>query len=173
MSTKKTIQINPELFRYPGVNKTKRNKEKRQLNFTPVVSPNNLKNTLLKRIKEHKTKELQQTKNTLPTNDNKDNNYTDEFYGAINYLSDLSKKQKQQTALNNKTVKNYSSTLPTSQSIHNPQISLDLPPELYSSFKPNIQTTDVFNVNYKVDESVPYGCLKNGKKKILIQNLSL
>ena len=60
MSTKKTIQINPELFKLSG-NKTKK-REPKVLDMKPVISPNNLKNKLLNRIKEHKTKEL--TNNT-------------------------------------------------------------------------------------------------------------
>jgi hypothetical protein len=43
-------------------------------------------------------------------------------------------------------------------------ISLELPPELQ---EPKIvpESNDVFNVNYKINDDVPYGCLKNGKKK--------
>ena len=47
MSTKKTIQINPELFKVSG-NKTRKNREKKELIPTPIVSPNNIKNKLLK-----------------------------------------------------------------------------------------------------------------------------
>ena len=112
MSTKKTIQINPELFKMPG-NRTKKNRERKELTLNPVVSPNNLKNKLLKRIKDHKNQELKKTNtNTLSSGikDSVSNNstYTDEFYGAIDYLSDLSKKQKQQKAIHNKTLKNPS-----------------------------------------------------------------
>jgi hypothetical protein len=90
-------------------------------------------------------------------------NYTDEFYGALNYLSDLSKKQKvneaKQRSLNTSTLKNYRN--PST----NLDISLELPPELQetNTFVP--QSNEVFNVNYKVTDDVPYGCLKNGKKK--------
>jgi hypothetical protein len=165
MSIKKTIQINPELFKISG-QKTKKNREKRDLQINPIINPNNLKNKLLKRIKEHKTKELKQdylsTNNSSRSNEKTDNNFSDEFYSAVNYLSDLSKKQKQQTILHNKTVKNNSSIAPF------PNVSLELPPELEEPIKSNIfvpQTTEVFNVNYKSGEDVPYGCLKNGKKK--------
>jgi len=182
MSTKKkVIQINPELFKMSG-NKSRKNREKKEMPIlNPIVSPNNLKNKLLKRIKDHKSNEL---KNNVANPSKKENTYTDEFYGAINYLSDLSKKQKQQQVINNKTLKNYtspqldkpfvtgmrnnsinytstSSTIPTS----NFDISLDLPPELSENFNPVLQSSDVFTVNYKSNDDVPYGCLKNGKKK--------
>ena len=45
-NTKKTIQINPELFKISG-NKTKKNRERKELSLNPIVSPNNLKNKLL------------------------------------------------------------------------------------------------------------------------------
>jgi hypothetical protein len=158
MSTKKTIQINPELFKLSG-NKTRKNREKKELTLNPIVSPNNLKNKLLKRIKEHKTQEIK----TKPSNTSiKDNSYTDEFYGALDYLSDLSKKQKvteaKQRSINTRTLKNH-------QPSSSPSISLELPPELQETKTFIPQTAEIFNVNYKVQDDVPYGCLKNGRKK--------
>ena len=157
MSTKKTIQINPELFKMGG--KTKKNRDRKEITLNPVVSPSNLKNKLLKRIKEHKTKELQNT-NITSTPSTGEHTFTDEFYGAVDYLSGLKNKQKQQKTLNNKTLKTQSSNF-----ISNPQILLDLPPELTEPIKTNMATTDIFNVNYKLNDEIPYGCLKNGKKK--------
>jgi hypothetical protein len=52
MSTKKTIQINPELFKLTG-NKTRKNKEKKELTLNPIVTPNNLKNKLQDYIAVH------------------------------------------------------------------------------------------------------------------------
>ena len=186
MSTKKTIQINPELFKVAG-SKTKKNRERKELTLKPIVSPNNLKDKLLKRIKEHKSNEFKTPVTNTNTNtntntyvntesisSNKDDKYTDEFYGAIDYLSGISKKQKQQKALNNKTLKTHPALhVPTNNQINsnnsnnsiNPYISLDLPPELQEPIRPNtFVSPDVFKVNYKPDD-IPYGCLKNGHKK--------
>ena len=156
MSTKKTIQINPELFK---MSKTKKNKEKKDLTLNPIITPNNLKNKLLKRIKEHKSHK----------GDNPDKNpqiestdYTDEFYGALGYLSDLSKKQKSNALkerLINKTLKNHQ---PNTQ-MDKTNISLDLPPELQETYNTIIpRSNEIFKL--KVND-VPYGCLKNGQKK--------
>ena len=52
----KTIEINPSLFTVGGLsnkNRSRKNKPK----IAPLISPNVLKNKLLKRIKEHKNKE--------------------------------------------------------------------------------------------------------------------
>ena len=170
MSTKKTIQINPELFKISG-NKTKKNREKKDLIINPEVSPNNLKNKLLKRIKEHKTKELNKSNTNRLVSEIKtptsNSTYTDEFYGAIDYLSDLSKKQKQQKTLHSKTLKNPSLISPNYSvgSLIGQQISLELPPELSESIIKPQSSSETFNVNYKSFDDVPYGCLKNGKKK--------
>lgn len=191
MLNKKTIQINPELFKISG-GKTRKNREKKELILNPNVTPNNLKNRLLKRIRDHKIEttntkmkpphlkqmsHLTNIKNantpaTVNPNTNMNTNpttksYTDEFYGALDYLSDLTKKQRvnevKQRTLNTKTLKNYNRPSLISG---NSDISLELPPELQetkSSFIP--QTNEVFNVNYKATDDIPYGCLKNGNKK--------
>jgi hypothetical protein len=186
MSTKKTIQINPELFKMGG-NKTKKNKERKNLTLNPIISPNNLKNKLLKRIKEHKTQEFkiqeiqnQEFKNgkktpEIESQSSNPSTYTDEFYGALDYLSDLSKKQKSDAvkhrSLNTKTLKNLytdNSNALSNNPTNNPtntNISLELPPELQETNTFIPQTNEIFNVNYKKVEDVPYGCLKNGKKK--------
>ena len=179
-NTKKTIQINPELFRLPG-NKTRRARDKKELPIASIITPNNLKNKLLKRIKDHKTKELNDINKNNKTNGETDiNAYTDEFSGAVNYLSDLSKKQKRDTEkakyqanINSRTLKQYPSI--TSNALNN--ISLELPEALQenyptmsslsrvpvSSIIPN-NNYSTMSINYKTDSDVPYGCMKNGSK---------
>ena len=178
MSTKKTIQINPELFRMPG-QKTLKNREKKGIVLTPVISPNNIKNKLLQRIKEHKNLQYKNATATFnkPSGQKmiaseikaKDNNASDEFSGALNYLSELSRKQKttyenerNKTIMHNKTVKKYSSiNEPTSNNIiTSPYVSLELPIELQEEQF----TQQPFKMSYKTDNEVPYGCLKGGVK---------
>lgn len=135
MSTKKVIQINPELFKLSGGNKTRKNREKKELTLSPIIKPNVVKNTLLRRIKEHKTNEINNkkssngsstssssgTSNTSNTNSSKPAN-SDEFYNAINFLADLSKNKKKEArndviqnnaAGKNKTLKTYVSSTPS------------------------------------------------------------
>jgi len=161
---KKTIKINPEIFNMGG---TRKNRDKKVKSFvpTPIISPNILKNKLLKRIKEHK---VQETSNL--DNENKPNlvdTYSDEFKDSIEYLQSISKQKKKEDEnekrkeqLLNKTIRNYNNIIP--------HVELELPSDL---IQPVLQTTTNYNhseqpmkINYKVDNSVPYGCLKGGFK---------
>ena len=111
----KRIQINPALFSINVANKTKKNKEKIQKPvITTLISPNVLKNKLLKRIKEHKNRENNNTKHVTSNKNNTNstvnneikseiNNfeknddilkYSDEFNDSISYLQSLSKQKK-------------------------------------------------------------------------------
>jgi len=120
MSFKK-IDINPALFSLSG-SKTKKNRAKSIKPIAPLISPNVLKNKLLKRIKEHKNNEqvsyshndnnsnsINNRDSVLETNISKINSvdsnvnknsandiasYTDEFNDSISYLQNLSKEKK-------------------------------------------------------------------------------
>jgi hypothetical protein len=208
----KQISINPDLF---SVGRTRKKREKKQKpEKVPLISPNVLKNKLLKRIKEHKIKEtegLDNNKKKLPqpnstsagvsTSASKPNlvdlsDYTDEFNDSINYLQTLSKqkkendekvnvernKQRLKDDLERRTVKNYQSLLssPTLASSSNlPHVNIELPEELKQQLidvnttqfvmnalnsQVTAQSPIVLSQPYKVDNGLPYGCLKNGIK---------
>lgn len=164
---KKTIKINPEIFNMGG---TRKNRDKKVKSFvpTPIISPNILKNKLLKRIKEHK---VQENSNIDNKNDKDKPNlvdtYSDEFKDSIEYLQSISKQKKKEEEhekrkeqLLNKTIRNYNNIIP--------HVELELPSDL---IQPVLQTTTNYNyseqpmkINYKLDNSVPYGCLKGGFK---------
>jgi len=190
MSTKKTIQINPELFKLSG-NKTRKNKEKKELTLTPLVSPNKLRQKYLNRIKEHKKNEIKNSSVTSNTPSN-----SDEFYNAIDYLNKRKKdveKEKYHKALNNKTLKTYGGApsmqtssmqspnnnqyIPLLSSINSPLVELELPfdlqepmPTQSNYFLPTQPTSqsasqgNIMNLKYKPPDDVPYGCLKGGVK---------
>lgn len=182
----KTISINPSLFSLSG-SKTKKNRDKKSApKMTPLISPSVLKNKLLKRIKEHKTKETQNLENnrrklggnqdvSMKTN-NEQNSFTDEFSDSINYLQTLTKqkrideekinneilKQKRKEELERRTIRNYHS-ITGGAPIQNPTINIDLPEELMQPviIKPPIGG-EPFQIQPKND--VPYGILKGGTK---------
>jgi len=166
--------------------KKKRDKQSASKSF-PIISPNVLKNKLLKRIKEHKQQETQHLgKNNKiipkvvienPSKNDEILNYSDEFNDSLNYLQTLSKqkhyndektnnqllKQKQKEELERRTIKNYHSLDETS--VQHPIINIDLPDELLQSTIQNPLITDPYKINspYKGD-GVPYGILKGGSK---------
>jgi hypothetical protein len=181
--TNKTISINPQLFSMGGL-KTRRNKEKKEKTvITPSISPNVLKNKLLKRIKEHKQRETQnlddigknkvETSSSLSDIKNEGTNYADEFSESMSYLQTLSKqkkvdeekikyekrKEQQKQKLQSQTVKNYSSLQGGS-----PVINIDLPEELQIEMpQPNVPVS--LTINNQRDP-VPYGILKGGSKPL-------
>ena len=190
----KTISINPSLFSIGGSSRTKKNRDRKSHpKNIPLISPNVLKNKLLKRIKEHKVKETENQENNKKklsdTTVSKYNlvdieNYNDEFNDSINYLQTLSvktkndetranvekNKQRRQEELNKATIKNYTALLGGgSQKL--PFVNLDLPEELKEPFL-DIETSSSSTVNnqipliltpYKTPD-VPYGILKGGMK---------
>ena len=80
MSTKKTIQINPELF---STNKTRKKKEK-TIQPKPLIKANSLKKALLKRIKHH-AKNREQKYET--NNSQKDEEFSNDFHSHLEYLN--------------------------------------------------------------------------------------
>jgi hypothetical protein len=188
----KTISINPSLFSLNG-SKTKKNREKKQRpTVTPLISPNVLKNKLLKRIKEHKLRETENLDNkkknsseniensvssvTSTSTSTANDSFTDEFSESINYLQTLSKqkkvndekrnfeaqKQRRRTDLERKTIKNRQ--LYDSPSTSQPFVNIDLPEELQ---EPLIKVnTDQFisDGTFSLKTQVPYGILKGGQK---------
>lgn len=160
MSTiKKTIIVNPELFKFTSGGKTKKNKDT-QIKPLPVVSPNHLKMKLLNRIKQHKNNEINELKQKKT--DVQNDKYTDEFYDAIGYLSDLSNKHKSEANLHNKTLKTNYNPNPSN---FTPYVQLDLPPELQEPIMHNYNPVlHPMKINYKVDNVVPHGCLRGGQK---------
>jgi hypothetical protein len=176
----KTISINPSLFSV-GSSKTKKNREKKAKPVTvPLISPNVLKNKLLKRIKEHKQKETQDLANnkrklndansveTIKNFQNEMLKFNDEFADSINYLQTLSKqrkldaekrnneylKQRQKEEIERRTIRNYH------ELNIKPTVNIDLPDEL---MQPTITEPFQINMPQKLND-VPYGVLKGGLK---------
>lgn len=168
----KTIKINPSLFVNTKSTKTQKKREKIP-NVKNLISPNNLKNKLLERIKEHKQKEIDKENDIKKTSNNDDLNiekYTNEFNNSLEYLTNLSKKnkiKKKEKERNEEIKCNLNKTLKNPTIVTSPQllnVNLELPDELCEELKID-NTTPPFHLNnYKVDNVIPYGCLKRGIK---------
>lgn len=183
----KTISINPSLFSL-GSSKTKKNREKKtKTNDIPIISPNVLKNKLLKRIKEHKHRETQDLANNKrklqpkiedekPGRTSEINSFSDEFNDSINYLQTLSKqkrindekknyeieKQKQKAELERRSIRNYHSI--GGENIQKPIINIDLPDELIQPVIQPSSNVEPYKINTPYKNDVPYGVLKGGLK---------
>jgi membrane-associated HD superfamily phosphohydrolase len=162
MSTKQ-IQFNP-LFLVGGSSKTKK---KNAPKSAPLISPNILKNKLLKKIKEHKSKEINEHNKAIAekkklekvassnnktltsfyddVNDTKNNitEYTDDFNDSLKYLRSLKKKHDEEQQL---------------------LVNLDLPEELMESFCTSSSplTPLLPLIKHELPPPPPWGVLKNG-----------
>jgi hypothetical protein len=161
---KKTIKINPEIFNMGGTRKNRGEKKVKSFVPTPIISPNLLKNKLLKRIKEHKVQETSNLDDKKETNKpNLVDTFSDEFKDSIEYLQSISKQKKREDEnekrkeqLLNKTIRNYNNIIP--------HVELELPSDLIQPVLQPSYSDQPMKINYRVDDSVPYGCLKGGYK---------
>ena len=169
---KKTIQINPELFKIQTTakNRTKSNREKSKKTITPSF----LKKQLIDRIKSHKNKlesSLQQEEEKEKETNKSISTDDDEFIMSMNFLSTLSEEKK-------------ASSPKTTFDEHKQQVHIDLPIELldnqpsvsypepiHDTTIPKEEITPKEIVQEPLEENkytpmndVPYGCLKNGTK---------
>ena len=134
---KKTIKINPEIFNMGGTRKNRGEKKVKSFVPTPIISPNLLKNKLLKRIKEHKNEETSSLDSKKETyKPNLVDTFSDEFKDSIEYLQSISKQKKREDEnekrkeqLLNKTIRNYNNIIP--------HVELELPSDL---IQPVLQT---------------------------------
>jgi hypothetical protein len=179
--TNKTISINPSLFSIGGA-KTKKSRDKKQKpTAAPLISPNVLKNKLLKRIKEHKQRETE----NLEINGSAENTHTpnlsnigaehDEFMASIDYLKTLSAEKKRvadrisaendrlqrKRNLERSTVKHYQSLGGSEPHQH---VNLELPEELSMPLI-QINTEAMSAATPYKNDTVPFGVLKGGLKQ--------
>ena len=199
---KKTIKINPEIFNLSG-GRSKKITEKKQRHSQPLlINPNSLKKQFLNRIKEHKIREKREKDdnnrnkfnlnpsavNVLSNKQTDAGKFTDEFYDSINYLTSLSKQnkdvneklktekmqQRKREQIANRTLRNPNAYVTGGGTgFSSPHVELELPEELREQLPSQLpahlpshlpmQPVEM-KLNYSTDNSVPYGCLKNGMK---------
>ena len=160
MSTRKTIQINPNLFNIkPNKSDKKRTKKEK-----PEFKETSLKRELMKRIKKHANK----VETSIPSSQENvgDINFNNDFDKHLDYLSNLSKDtKKEKRQLKKHTRKVAPSSSPTTT--HMPSAFLDLPPELSdNSYTINVRAGQQpsIQLNAPFQPEPPYGCLKGGGK---------
>jgi hypothetical protein len=160
MSDKKTIQINPELFRIPNQEKKKRGMNKPIRVKNPNMPPQNktVRKQIMKMIRE---KQQDKYKELF---DNKDVNIvapvttTDEFKKDFNqsleYLSDLAKRASDKVSANysnNHTIRNYTTPSPSEN------VSLELPNVFDQIHTPSqLSHSMILSPHNKTSQILPY-----------------
>ena len=184
---KKTIQINPELFKIQSSSKS-RTKSNRDKTLKKSITPSFLKKQLIDRIKNHKNKlesslnqekdkpePIKQKNTNTNTNTNDDD---DEFILSMNFLSTLSNENKKDVSNKSPTKTTFAENITTNTNVH-----IDLPIELLKDesihessnrendlvevVEPvyeNKNNHEEIKIKYSPTNDVPYGCLKNGNK---------
>lgn len=154
-SNKRTLTINPELFKLNGgkrnKNQTKQKKIQPSIEEKEVKNINKTKKELLKKVKDYqKNKEIEQIKsekdekkenyptNLFESNEFENSDFEREFNKSLNFLQNLEKRNKE------KKKKKQTQKIPSIE------VSMDLPNNLQ-------------------DEEPSYGCLKNGNKPTYTQ----
>ena len=173
MSDKKTISINTAFF-----NTKDRKNQTRSRKIKPkplsIISPNELKKNLIKKVKEHQynlQKSYNENQQTSKENNSQENRFfPDEFKESLDYLVALSKENKEKNKINNQqnindNSKNYNSFYNSPSNFQLEQVDIELPTALQEVNSIN-QVGSINNAssgnNLKDDK--PYGCLKNGNK---------
>jgi hypothetical protein len=189
-NVKKTIQINPELFKIQSSSKS-RTKNNRDKTSKKSITPSFLKKQLIDRIKNHKIKlesslkQEQEKNDSIQQNNNTNNNddNDDEFILSMNFLSTLSNENKKDLSNKSPTKTTFIDHITTPNITTN--VHIDLPIELLeeeSTHNPTLESSnkqtelitvvepfyenknEEINITYSPSNDVPYGCLKNGNK---------
>ena len=152
MPSNKTININPSLLKVGGGNNSTRKKQPKQKPDVSQVKPNTLKRNLLKRLKQHSSRNQKEAEKPKV-----DPTFSSEFEKGLEYLNKL------KTTKKNKTLKKKKANIPQGSFV-----SLDLPPELREVTQELPKPTTPAPVDMTPITSPvtppPYGNLKGGSK---------
>jgi len=177
-SEKRTIKINPELFKVPDKNTSRKNREKSELKIK-VKPERQLKNKSLRRSVLKMIREKQQEEyKKLFTNDEREkdekksneiNHFNKDFENSLEYFHSLVEKEKenereQEKEIKNNTLKRYPEIHSIESSNFYNQISNDLP-DVFNTIAPNNSPPIHINQpprNTLLLQPPKYGCLKNG-----------
>jgi hypothetical protein len=171
---KRTIKINTSLFKIPDTRKNRKPKQQKEIKIKTPKKENNktLKRSLLRFLRNHQERNLNQIKPTNKTEIDKPKTditteFNSDFNESLEYLTKLAKENEKTSVINphNKTLKHYTDY--GKPSIAEPIIKTTLPIELIQNDFTNkitetIQSNNPVLINYNHYPPPSYGCLKNG-----------
>ena len=191
MSEKKTIQLNPSFLLGKKANKTEKKRRNRS-EITSLIKPNNIKASLINKIKSHQSKAK---KEKIQNKDNVDT-FTKDFNDNLNYLENIikSRKEKKREKREKKRQRSLKKQLSNPNNNRNNnndgnnsiiggvknEIQVQIPTEI-NEIKPKLVDKNINETqsSVKINETPikvnsfkhnltqkepPYGCLKGGSK---------
>tara|TARA_Y100000389_G_C17425760_1_gene499427 strand:- start:118 stop:1182 length:1065 start_codon:yes stop_codon:yes gene_type:complete len=193
MSEKKTIQVNPNFLLGKKSNKTEKKNKRDKNSFKSLIKPNNVKNSLINKIKNFQKNEKNKTKD-IP--ENKSDEFTKDFTNQLSYLENIIKKKKEKKR-EKREKKRANSLKKQANSLKKPdirqtggqldniknnfpkmeEINVVIPEDSTLSLNNNVKPTVTINdsqtkpfiTNNKTQKEPPYGCLKGGSKPTFSQ----
>jgi hypothetical protein len=177
-SEKRTIKINPELFKLPDKNTSRKKRENNEFKIKvkpeKQVKNKSLRRSVMKMIREKQQEEYKKLfSNDVKDNENKNsseiNHFNKDFENSLEYFNSLVEKEREkEKEIKNNTIKRYSENLihtnPVDNSFHN-YVHNELP-DVFNHITPNHSTPPI-HINQPprnplLLQSPKYGCLKNG-----------
>lgn len=181
MVEKRLVPINPEFFKFPTTNKTRKNRPENDQSATippkikvkdPTIkrstkdqTSKTIKKNLLNYIRKHQQDrydEMKKQKDSTPTiHDSNTIQTSNDFQDSLNYLMKLTKENEHHQhhpppISHNRTIRNHSPTITTTTT--NENVSMNLPIEFVQP--PSTNSPPIY-----IHRPIPppqYGCLKNG-----------
>lgn len=167
--SKKMIQVDPKFMSMSKMGKMRTHKKRERLKKTNISNTGALRKKLLNKIKDYQ-KKSEETKiseeKTSNNNDDDNDDFSGEFNKSLQFLTNLTSKNKKQTR--KKQEKHTSSYEPQPSNkiqpsdLENIYVSTELPKELLDDSKLNIVPTR--HTLKKYSKTPQYSCMKNGSK---------
>ena len=172
-SEKRTIKINPELFKVPDKNTSRKKRENSE--FKIKVKPErqmknkSLRRSVLKMIREKQQEEYKKlfsndVKNQNEKKSNEINHFNKDFENSLEYFNSLVEKEREnEKEIKNNTLKRYSENVIHTNPVDN-YVDNELP-DVFNVITPNDNPPIHINQqprNPLLLQTPKYGCLKNG-----------
>jgi hypothetical protein len=159
-SERKTIQINPELFKVTGGNNTTRKKRSDPVNRAEIKvkdkKPKNIstiKRNILKMIRNQQQEKKKNNSTVEPTTTTLSSEFNNDFKNSLEYLSTLTADTESKLTPHNQTIKRYITPHHTISHTMETPVELNIP-----------QNLEPFTLQPKplILPAPKYGCLKGG-----------
>lgn len=162
------IQLDPKFMSMSKTGKLKTQKKREKLKKANISNTGAMRKKLLNKIKDYQKRNEEKNVVEPQLADNEEQDFSSEFNKSLQFLSNLTSKNKKQTR-KKYDKDNQSKDILHNSKVNHPRIELDniqvsteLPKELLDDSKMNISTSS--HSLKKYSKTPQYSCLKNGSK---------